>query len=88
LTKAILDIAAENDIPHQIIAEPSETGTDADIIGITRCGIPTAVISIPLSGMHTYTETISMGDVKQTSTLLALLLKSEKIPEIINESHK
>lgn len=51
-------------IKYQIEAEPSVTGTDARAIQVTRGGIPTGLISIPLRYMHTPTEVIDLGDLE------------------------
>lgn len=53
----------------EIMAE--ETGTNADVISISRSGIPTAMLSIPLSYMHTAVEIIDTADVEATAQLLA-----------------
>lgn len=63
--------AAENlNIPYQLEAEPSITGTDARAIQVTRGGIPTGLISIPLRYMHTPTEVVCLSDVKNTVKLI------------------
>jgi endoglucanase len=57
-------------IAYQLEAEPSVTGTDARSIQITRGGIPTGLVSVPLRYMHTPTEVISLDDVKGAIKLL------------------
>jgi endoglucanase len=57
-------------IKYQLEAEPSVTGTDARSIQITRGGIPTGLISVPLRYMHTPTEVISLDDVKGAIKLI------------------
>lgn len=65
-------VAAANaeGIPYQLEAEPSITGTDARAIQVTRDGIPTGLVSIPLRYMHTPTEVISLKDVKGAIRLI------------------
>jgi len=70
------EIAEENEIPYQLNPEPAATGTDACAIQITREGIPTALISIPLRYMHTTVETLCTDDIKKTGKLLALFISS------------
>jgi endoglucanase len=41
---------------------------------VTREGIPTALISIPLRYMHTSVETLSLKDLKRIGRLLALFI--------------
>ena len=57
-------------IKYQIEAEPSVTGTDARAIQVTRGGIPTGLVSVPLRSMHTPTEVINLKDVDATIKLI------------------
>lgn len=52
------------------------SGTDADRLSMTACGIPTAVVSIPLRYMHGPSEVGSLRDLDQAVDLLAELLVS------------
>jgi endoglucanase len=63
--------ATEQEIPFQTEIFPSGTGTDANAIQITRAGIPTGLLSIPLKSMHTPIETLSTKDLIRTGRLLA-----------------
>lgn len=58
-------------IPYQLEAEPSVTGTDARAIQVTRSGIPTGLISVPLRYMHTPTEVVCLADLQATVRLIA-----------------
>ncbi|MGF7057063.1 M42 family metallopeptidase [Brassicibacter mesophilus] len=71
LREKLTDIAKEYNIPFQYEVEPGPTGTDARAIQITRCGIPTLLISLPLRYMHTSIETININDIKMSAKLLA-----------------
>lgn len=57
-------------IPYQLEAEPSVTGTDARAIQVTRGGIPTGLVSVPLRYMHTPTEVVALSDLEATVRLL------------------
>lgn len=57
-------------IPYQLEAEPSVTGTDARAIQVTRGGIPTGLVSVPLRYMHTPTEVVSLKDLQNTVRLI------------------
>ena len=70
LTKLLIDIAKEEQIPYTLIAEPRATPTDARAIQITKSGIPCALVSIPLRYMHTNIETIDYQDIGHTINLL------------------
>ncbi len=62
--------AEEEGLAYQLEAEPSVTGTDARAIQVTRGGIPTGLVSIPLRYMHTPTEVINLSDVEGAVRLI------------------
>lgn len=74
LRKRLVDIAEEYNIPFQYEITPGPTGTDGRAIQITRQGIPTLCLSIPLRYMHTSVELIDMADIKNTAKLLAFFI--------------
>jgi putative aminopeptidase FrvX len=59
------------ELPHQIEPVPGRTGTDAWDIQVSRSGIPTGLLGIPLRYMHTPVETVMLKDVERTGRLLA-----------------
>ena len=70
----LVEAARSADIPYQLLAAPSTTGTDADSIFTTRTGVATAVVSVPDRYMHTPNQTVSTGDVEHAAELIAELL--------------
>jgi endoglucanase len=64
-------VADELEIPVQTEVSPRPTGTDARAIQVTREGIPTALLSIPLRNMHTPIETLAIKDLERTGRLMA-----------------
>jgi endoglucanase len=77
LVKKICDIAKREDIPVQDEIEPRPGGTDAYILQITKRGVYTAGISIPLRYMHSPGEIINIKDIYRASRLM-LHLSVEK----------
>jgi putative aminopeptidase FrvX len=72
------DTAEAEGIPFTISASARSTGTDADAVHISRAGIPTGVVSIPLRYMHSPVELVQLDDVEATIRLLtALALRLE-----------
>lgn len=71
MTAKLRDLANENGIAYQCEVCGGTTGTNADVISITKSGIPTALLSIPLLNMHTPTEVISITDVENTAKLIS-----------------
>ncbi|SES69485.1 endoglucanase [Natronincola peptidivorans] len=65
------ETAKENFIDYQITVAPGQTGTDARSIQVSRTGVATGLLSIPLRYMHTSVETISLDDIQKTGKLLA-----------------
>lgn len=68
--------AAANAITWQLEVAPAATGTDAWAIQITRDGIPTGLLSLPLRYMHTPVETLALGDAEKAGRLLACFIAS------------
>jgi endoglucanase len=58
-------------IPFTVAASARYTGTDADAFHISRGGIPTAVVSIPLRYMHSPVEMVQLDDVENAAKLIA-----------------
>ncbi len=66
----IIETAREENIKIQIMAAPGRTGTDANVMQLTRGGVATAVIGIPNRYMHTPVEMIHPDDVDGAVNLL------------------
>jgi putative aminopeptidase FrvX len=70
----LLDEAAESvGIECTTEAAGSATRTDADSIHLSRGGVPTAVVSIPLRYMHSPVELVELGDVEATIAVIAAM---------------
>ena len=63
--------AKREKIPHQVNAEPRGTGTDANVIQLSRSGVSTALVSIPNRYMHSPCEIVSLKDLDACAKLLA-----------------
>ena len=66
----IEEVAVKHKIPYQLEVTSNETGTDTDAFAYGNCGVPSALISLPLRYMHTSVETICKSDVEQTIQLI------------------
>lgn len=71
MTLALRSIGTDKDIPWQHDIMGGGTGTNADNIALTRSGVPTALISIPVRNMHTAAEVLDPNDVENTARLIA-----------------
>jgi putative aminopeptidase FrvX len=65
------ETAEAEDIPFTLAASARYTGTDADAVHISRAGVPTGVVSIPLRYMHSPVELVQLEDVENAAKLLA-----------------
>lgn len=75
----LVDTAAREEIPIQIIGVPRATGTDANSLQLTRGGLATALLGIPLRYMHTPVELLAESDLQAAIKLLiAVVLRIEK----------
>ncbi len=71
MVQRLKDIAAYHEIKWQPDIMPARTGTDAWAIQVSRGGVPTALLSIPLRNMHSPVETLDLKDIERTGRLLA-----------------
>jgi len=68
----LLHEAAEaEEIPFTVAASGRSTGTDADAIHLSRAGIPTALVSVPLRYMHSPVELAQLDDIENAAKLIA-----------------
>lgn len=66
--------AGETAVQYEAIARP--TGTDANVIQLSSCGVKTGLVSIPCRYMHTPYEVVSLDDARYAARLLANYVKS------------
>ncbi len=72
--KRMVETAKEWNIPFSLDPSPHPGGTDAYAIQVTRAGVATILLSIPLRYMHTPIETLDYEDVKRTGRLMAMFI--------------
>ncbi len=71
----LLSAAAEREkIAIQHTASPRATGTDANVMQISRGGVATALVKIPLRYMHTPVETVALTDLEDAARLIVATL--------------
>lgn len=79
----IRKVAGKYNIKTQIEPIPGRSGTDTDEVQLTRIGVKTALISIPLKYMHNPYEKVAVSDVKDAAKLFAFTaLELEELEEL------
>ncbi|HEX2016273.1 MAG TPA: M42 family peptidase [Solirubrobacteraceae bacterium] len=71
VSELLIEAAEAESIPFTLEASARATGTDADAIHLSRAGIPTGVVSIPLRYMHSPVELVALDDVHACARLIA-----------------
>ena len=72
----LLEIAERENIPYSVQITPRRTGTDADVIHVSRGGVATAVVSIPCRYLHSPNEMIELTDVEYAAKLIQHFVQS------------
>jgi endoglucanase len=74
INHALFDIlaatATAKKIPVQYTGIPRATGTDANVMQISRGGVATALVKIPLRYMHTPVEVLDLADLEHAAALI------------------
>jgi endoglucanase len=75
LNEALFDLLRETanaeKIPFTVEASARATGTDADAVHLSRAGVPTGLVSIPIRYMHSPVELVQLDDVQACARLIA-----------------
>jgi putative aminopeptidase FrvX len=72
---ALVKAAKKLKIPYQMDSDPRPTGTDARAIQMSRGGVATGLVGIPLRYMHTPSEVVDLEDVERCVKLLVEFAK-------------
>jgi endoglucanase len=78
LFELLADTAAEEGIPVQFTGIPRATGTDANVMQISRGGVATALVKIPLRYMHTPVEVLDLADLENAVKLITAVVRKIK----------
>jgi len=71
LFELLFEAAEAESIPVTLEATSRATGTDADAVHLSRGGVPTALVSIPIRYMHSPVELVQLDDVEACARLIA-----------------
>ena len=70
VSKKLVETAKTNGILYGLEVMGANTGTNADMIAVTREGVKTATVSIPLRNMHSEVEILDIKDLQSVVDLL------------------
>jgi len=76
ISRKLICTAKEKGIPCQTEVMGSTSGTNADMISITKEGVRTCTLSIPLRNMHTEVEILDLKDLDSVCDLLCAYILS------------
>jgi endoglucanase len=74
LFELLAETAEEEGIPVQFTGIARATGTDANVMQISRGGVATALVKIPLRYMHTPVEVLDLSDLDGAVKLITAVL--------------
>ena len=74
--RRLVEVAREHGIPFQVQTSGAPTGTDARVIQVSRAGVATGLVGIPLRYMHSPCEMLALEDLENSARLLAAFICS------------
>ncbi len=77
----LVSAAKAKKIPHQVASAARGTGTDANPMQLSRGGMATGLLSVPLRYMHTPNELLSLEDLENSARLLAAFCANLKMDQ-------
>ena len=74
ISKKLISVAEENNIDYQTEVMGGRTGTNSDVISISKSGVKTGLVSIPLRNMHTDVEVVDLNDIENVCNLIEVYI--------------
>ena len=82
ISKKLVSLCENKNIPYTSEVMGSKTGTNADMISVNREGVITGLVSIPLRNMHTDVEIADLKDLKAVCDLLCEYVLSGGVKDV------
>lgn len=76
VVQRLIAVAEAEGIPLQHEASSRYTGTDTDDVFVSRAGVPSALVSLPMRYMHSPVELVDLADVERCIRLLTAFARS------------
>jgi endoglucanase len=71
VTELLCRTAEDIEMAHTLESLGRSTGTDADAFHISRTGVPTGLVSVPVRYMHSPVELVALADISAAAELIA-----------------
>lgn len=85
LTNMAIEMCKEKEIKYTLEVATKGTGTNANVMGITKAGVPTALASLPIKSMHSPSEVMSLEDAQSLADFTRAFVTSTKIAEVFGK---
>ena len=76
ISQKLIETAKKNNLAYQTEVMGGRTGTNGDVISISKSGVKTGLISVPLRNMHTDIEVIDIKDLESVCDILEAYILS------------
>lgn len=76
ISRRLCECAEELGAEYQTEVMGGRTGTNGDVISVTKCGVRTGIVSIPLRNMHTGAELVDVRDIESVCDILEKYITS------------
>lgn len=80
ISRILIELARTAGIPYQIHPTGGVQSNNAAPLQVTRAGIPTGLIRVPLRYMHSNVEVIDLADANHAARLLADFIRQFEVP--------
>ncbi|MBN1563242.1 MAG: M42 family peptidase, partial [Anaerolineae bacterium] len=74
LFKKMQKVAREEEIDLTVEVLPGHSGTDAWTIQLTRAGVPSTLLSVPMRNMHSPVEIVDLRDIRRIGRLMTAVI--------------
>lgn len=78
ISDMLISTSEECGIPYQREVMSGLTGTNADQFSVSRCGVKTCTVSVPIRHMHTPAETADLEDIEKSALLISEFIRRVK----------
>ena len=75
ITEALIAMAKSREIPYSIEVMPGNSGTNGWAMQVSRQGVATAIVSVPIKYMHSQVETARLCDAEAAVKLLTEFIR-------------